>query len=109
MDSILNSIKKMLGPSEEYTHFDTDLIIHINSVFATLTQLGVGPVEGYSITGDTETWDEFLGNEETINSVKSYMYLKVKLMFDPPSSSAVMQAMTEMTKEYEWRLEVAAN
>ncbi len=109
MDSILTSIKKLLGITEDYTHFDDDIIIHINSVFMVLTQLGVGPETGYSIVGKGNTWDEFISTEDPrFQAVKSYIYLKVKLLFDPPLSSAVIEATNRMISEYEWRLNVAA-
>ena len=104
--SILTSIKKLLGIDEEYTVFDADLIIHINSVFTVLKQLGVGPPEGFYIKDKTSTWGEFIPCEQQIELVKSYMYLKVKLMFDPPLSSSVATAYTSQINEYEWRLNV---
>lgn len=109
MDSILTSIKKLLGIAEEYEHFDSDLIMHINSVFMVLNQLGVGPVEGFSITDKTETWEDFTQNNLMIQSVKSYVYLKVRLLFDPPSSSAAMEAINRQISELEWRLNVAVD
>lgn len=109
MDSILISIKKMLGITEEYEHFDADLIMHINSVFMILRQLGVGPEEGFSITGATETWDSFLQDNPRLELVKSYIYLKVKMIFDPPLGSAVMEAMNRQIAEFEWRLNVAVD
>lgn len=108
MDSILTSIKKLLGITEEYTHFDTDLVMHINSVFMVLNQLGVGPSEGFSITDNYATWNDFLGDSMDIEVVKSYMYLKVKLLFDPPLSASVMESMNRSISEFEWRLNVAA-
>ena len=106
MDSILNSIKKLLGITEEYKHFDQDIIIHINSVFSLLRQIGVGPEEGFIITDSTSTWDEFTVDDIKIESVKTYVYLKVRLIFDPPSSSAAIDAIKENIKEIEWRLNV---
>jgi len=106
-ESILNDIKKLLGLDAEYDAFDQDIIIHINSVFMILNQLGVGPESGYRITGSSNTWSEFTDNEYEMESVKSYIYLKVRMMFDPPQSSALMQAMNEQIKEFEWRLNVA--
>lgn len=106
MESILTSIKKLLGITEEYAHFDADIIMHINSVFMTLNQLGVGPREGFTITGDQEVWTDFLGESKTIESVKSYVYLKVRMLFDPPSSSFVLDAMKRQADEFEWRLNV---
>ena len=109
MDSILTSIKKLLGITAEYKQFDPDLIIHINSVFLILKQLGIGPEQGFSISGEYETWKQFLPEgSENFEAVKSYMYIKVKLLFDPPTSSAVMEAMNRMASEYEWRLNVEA-
>ncbi len=107
MDSILTSIKKMLGIIEEYEHFDADLIMHINSVFMILTQLGVGPPTGFSIKGKDELWSEFISDESQLALVKSYMHLKVKLMFDPPLGSAVIEVMNRQISEFEWRLNAA--
>lgn len=109
MDSILTSIKKLLGIAEEYEHFDSDLIMHINSVFMVLNQLGVGPAEGFSITDKTETWEDFTQNNLMIHSVKSYVYLKVRLLFDPPSSSAVMESINRQISELEWRLNLSVD
>lgn len=108
MDSILTSIKKLLGSAEDYEHFDADIIMHINSVFFTLTQIGVGPSEGFSITDEEDIWTDFLPEGPILNAVKTYIYHKVRLKFDPPSSSAHMEALKELIKEDEWRLNVAA-
>lgn len=107
-DNILTSIKKLLGISEEYTHFDTDIVMHINSVFMVLKQLGVGPAEGYSIEGADDYWTDFIPGASIakVNAIKSYVYLKVKLLFDPPLSSSVMEAMNRQISEFEWRLNV---
>lgn len=107
MDSILTSVKKMLGIAEEYTHFDADLIMHINSVFMILAQLGVGPSEGFFIEDDTATWDEFIQDKKEINSVKSYVGLKVRLLFDPPTSSSQIENTNKLINELEWRLNSA--
>lgn len=107
-NSILTSIKKLLGITEEYTHFDADITIHINSVFAILHQLGVGPEKGYSIVDAQNTWDELLLDSTTLESVKTYTYLKVRLLFDPPTSSSVLDSMTRTISEFEWRIQVAA-
>lgn len=107
MESILTSIKKLLGITEECEHFDADIIMHINSVFMVLTQLGVGPSEGFGIKDKTTTWNEFISDNQ-LESVKSYMHMKVKLMFDPPLSSTVMECMNRMINEFEWRLNIAA-
>lgn len=104
MDSILNSIKKLLGIHEEYTHFDSDLIIHINSVFMILNQIGIGPTNGYMITGPESKWSEFLGDDPRLESVKTYVHMRVKLLFDPPMSSAVVEAANRIISELEWRL-----
>lgn len=110
MESILTSIKKLLGITEEYTHFDNDLIMHINSVLMILSQLGVGPSEGYSISSSAQTWSDFLGDDlKKLQSVKSYVALKVRLMFDPPTSSSVMEAINNQIREFEWRLNVAVD
>lgn len=106
MESILTSIKKMLGITEDYEHFDSDLIMHINSVFSILTQLGVGPSEGFSIKDKTDVWSNFIPDDPKLESVKSYVYMKVKLLFDPPLSSTVMESMNRMISEFEWRLNV---
>ena len=106
MESILTSIKKMLGITEDYEHFDSDLIIHINSVFSILTQLGVGPSEGFSIKDKTDVWSDFIPDDPRLESVKSYVYMKVKLLFDPPLSSTVMESTNRMISEFEWRLNV---
>lgn len=107
MDSILNSVKKMIGIAPEYDVFDPDLIIHINSVFAILQQLGVGPEEGFYIEDANDEWDDFT-EEINLQDVKSYMFLKVRMLFDPPSTSNAMQAMTSLISEFEWRLNVSA-
>lgn len=109
MESILTSIKKLLGIEEEYTQFDNDIIMHINSVFLNLAQLGVGPAEGFLIEDDTATWEDFIGDSNQLQAVKSYMYLKVKLLFDPPLSSSVIESMNRMIAELEWRLNVAVD
>ena len=109
MESILTSIKKMLGITEEYEHFDADLIMHINSVFMILNQLGVGPANGFTITGEDETWNDFIPANQQLELVKSYMHIKVKLLFDPPLGSAVIEVMNRQIKEFEWRLNVAVD
>ena len=109
MESILTSIKKLLGIEEEYTQFDSDIIMHINTVFLNLTQLGVGPSEGFLIEDDTAIWEDFIGDSSQLQAVKTYMYLKVKLLFDPPLSSSVTESMNRMIAELEWRLNVAVD
>ena len=100
-DSILTSVKKMLGIEEEYKHFDTDILMHINSAFSILTQIGVGPDSGFMITDDTSNWSDFIKEEAKLNLVKSYMFLKVKLLFDPPTSTAVLECYKPHISEYE--------
>lgn len=106
--SILDSVKKTLGIELSDTTFDADLIMHINSVFATLHQLGVGPEDTFEISDNTITWDAFLEEKTSLNSVKSLMYIKVKLLFDPPATATMFNALESKEKEYEWRLMVAA-
>lgn len=106
MESILTSIKKLLGIAEEHDQFDVDIILHINTALMTLRQLGVGPQDGFMITGDTETWIDYLGDTKLLESVKTYVYLKVKMVFDPPTSSFVLEAMNRQAQEYEFRLNV---
>jgi hypothetical protein len=110
MESILTSIKKLLGIEEDYTHFDADIVMHINSVFMILTQLGVGPSEGFIIEDKTKTWTDFLPNSDLakLSAVKSFIYLKVRLLFDPPSSSAVIESTNKLISELEWRLNISA-
>ncbi len=108
MESILTSIKKLLGIDDSYDVFDADIIMHINSVFTTLNQIGVGPPEGFMIEDETTTWNEYIQGKYNLSAVKSYIYLKVKLLFDPPSNSALIEAYNNQAKEYEWRLNVTA-
>ncbi len=108
-DSILNSVKSPMSLSLDDTVFDDELIIHINSVFYILKQLGVGPEEGYSIEDSTNTWDEFTNDQALVSILRVYFYLKVRLLFDPPSSSALMSAMQEQANEYEWRIHIKAD
>lgn len=107
MDSILTSVRGSLGPTEEYTHFDPQIIMHINSVFADLSQMGVGP-DGFFIEDDTTTWSDYLPVGSTLEAVKSYMYLRVRLLFDPPLNSAHIAAMQRDIDRWEFRLNVAA-
>ena len=102
--SILTSIKKLLGIAEEDTSFDQDIIMHINTVFAILSQLGVGPANGFSIEDDSAIWEDYLGNATNLELVKSYIYMKVRSMFDPPTSSILADAMNKNISELEWRI-----
>ena len=107
-DSILVSIKKMLGLPDEYDAFDLDIITHINSVFTILTQIGVGPSNGFMIEDKTAIWTNFIKDMSLYHLVKSYMVLKVRLLFDPPMSSAVLECCKTQANEYEWRLKTMA-
>lgn len=109
-ESILNTIKMMLGPDDSYDVFDTEIIIHINTALSILTQLGVGPKKGFRITGPDETWDDFISDGSIdLEGIKSYIYMKVKMIFDPPANSFVMKAMEDSCKELEWRLNVTVD
>lgn len=103
MDSVLNSIKKLLGIQESYTIFDADLIMHINSTFAVLNQIGIGPKEGFMIEDSYTTWDEYI-TQANESMVKSYVYLKVRLLFDPPSNNFLTESINRQLSELEWRL-----
>lgn len=104
MESILTSIKKMLGNEAEYTHFDPDIIMHINTVFFELNRIGVGPEEGFMIEDDTTTWLDYIPDQAKFEAVKTYVYIKVKLVFDPPPSSAAIASLERMADKLEWRL-----
>lgn len=104
--SILNSIKKVLGVAEDYTAFDVDILMHVNSVFSDLHQLGIGPDGGYAIEDTTTEWSDYLEGDLNLNSVKTYMYLRVRLLFDPPTTSYLLNAYKEQIQQFEWRLNV---
>lgn len=108
-ESILFSIKKLLGIPSDYANFDTDIIIHINSVFMILNQLGVGPKNGYRIEGSDETWEDYISQDEDLDAIKTYMYLKVKSVFDPPLNSSILEANKQVINELEWRLNINAD
>ena len=103
-ENILNSIKKLLGIPEDYTAFDQDIMIHINSVFMILSELGVGPSNGYSLKDGTEKWGDFISDDENLEGIKTYVYMKVKTIFDPPLNSAALASMKELISEFEWRI-----
>lgn len=107
MESILTSVKKLLGIPDEYTHFDPDLIMHINSVFMILNQMGIGPKRPLSIEDDTTSWNEFIENKDYLDGVKTLVAMKVRLIFDPPQSSAHIEAIKNTVTELEWRLYTA--
>lgn len=105
-NSILDSTKKAIGLGADYDVFDPDIIMHINTAFSTLSQLGVGPEEGFQIVDDSMTWDEYTMADKERNMVKSYVYLRVRLLFDPPETSYLINAFNDQVKELEWRLNV---
>lgn len=105
-NSILDSTKKILGIAPEYKAFDLDIMTHINTAFTTLTQLGVGPVEGFMIEDESSEWRDLLGDDLRLNSVKTYVYMRVRLMFDPPTTSFAINSLEEQVRELEWRLNV---
>lgn len=109
MESILTSIKKLLGITEEYTHFDADIVMHINGVLVTLNQLGVGPAEGFVISDERDTWEDFLGDNMLLQgNVIQFVYLSVKMIFDPSLSSAVLAATERQIDELTWRITAMA-
>lgn len=108
IESILDGTKKAVGLGAEYDVYDADILMHINSVFFTLNQLGVGPAAGYAISGPEETWSSYLGDDPNLAAVRSYTFLRVRMLFDPPPHSFTQQAMFDQIKEYEWRLNVYA-
>lgn len=106
-DSILNSVKKIIGITEDYKHFDQDLIMHINTILMALTQMGIGNREYFTINDETATWNDFIGGKADIEAIKTYVALRVKMIFDPPQSSTHLQAIQETIKECEWRMYIA--
>lgn len=105
--SILDDVKKALGIASDVTHFDPDIIMHINSTFSTLHQLGLGPMNGFMIEDKNPVWSAFISDNATLNSVKSYVYMSVRYTFDPPQQSAHLTALKQSMTELEWRLNVA--
>jgi len=103
-DSILISTKKILGLGEAYTPFDPDIITHINAIFSTLNQIGIGPIEGFFIVDETAVWTDFDVSSVQINMIKTYSYLKVRSLFDPPTTGFLIEATNKQIQEYEWRL-----
>lgn len=105
--SILHSVKKVLGIAAEYTVFDEDIFIHINTALSTLTQLGVGPPAGFTVDDAADEWDDFFDpTDHQYNAIKSYVYLRVRMLFDPPQTSYLIDAKMDQIKELEWRLNV---
>lgn len=107
-DSILQSVKKLLGPGAECTDFDQDILMYINGVFMELQQLGVGPEEGFEIFDDTAKWTDFVQDTLLLNPIKPYIYLKVKLIFDPPTSASVITSFENLINRFEWRINQVA-
>lgn len=108
-ESILSSVKKVLGIPECYEHFDQDILLHLNSVMAILPQLGVGPEDGFVVEDDSATWSDFFKDEVDVKKfmyTKSYICLRVRLLFDPPASSGAIDAMERQMRELEWRITV---
>ena len=105
MESILESIKKLLGIPKDYTAFDIDVIMHINTAFAILNQLGLGPEGGYGIEGYDDVWDDYIVSYN-MSMIKTFIYLKVRLAFDPPSSTALIESMQRTLDDLTWRLEL---
>lgn len=108
-DSILETIKKLIGLDKDYGVFDIDLIVAINSSFMILNQLGIGPDKPFSITDASSTWKDFFGDEEIFALAKSYIYLRTRLLFDPPSSGVLHEAVERQISEFEWRMHVQAD
>ena len=108
-ESILDYVKKILGIQKEYTHFDPDVIYGINSAFAVLTQLNVGPEDGFSINDDSTKWNEFIQDTARLSLVNEYVCLRTRLLFDPPTSAALIDIMNKSVSEYEWRLFIASD
>lgn len=109
MDSILTSIKKLLGIQESYTHFDQDIIMDINTAFGILTQIGIGPSTGFSIIDSTAEWSEFITDIRHLELIRSYIHLKVKLLFDPPLNSSLIEVINRQISELEWRISITVN
>lgn len=104
--SILNTVKRALGIEPEYDTYDVEIITHINSVFSTLQQLGVGEDEGFEIENAQNTWDEFLEDDKRLNAVRSYVFMRVRLIFDPPANSFAVDSFQRQVDQLEWRLNV---
>lgn len=102
--SILTSTKKVLGIADDYTVFDLDIITHINAAFSILNQLGVGPTDGFMIEDKGDAWDDLPIPTNQLNLVKTYVFLKTRMLFDPPTTSFLIEAMNNQISEYEWRL-----
>lgn len=104
--SILNSIKKALGIDENYDVFDQVILMHTNSIFSVLNQLGIGPKNGFEVVDDKVEWETYTRDDKMLNLVKSYIFIQVRLLFDPPTTSFAIEALKKQATEYEWRLNV---
>lgn len=105
-NSILTSTKKILGIDESYTAFDLDILTHINSALMIVNQLGLGSEDGSEITGPEETWDDLFGTDPMLNTIRTYVYLRVRVLFDPPATSFHLKALEDQLREMEWRISV---
>lgn len=105
-ESILDSIKKLIGIEDTETYFDSDIVTGVNSAFSSLNQIGIGPDDGFSISDNTKVWNNYLTDVRTLELVKSYVHLKTKLLFDPPSSSSIVEIINKEISEFEWRLNI---
>ena len=105
-ESILDSIKKLIGIEDTETYFDSDIVTGVNSAFSSLNQIGIGPDDGFSISDNTKVWNDYLTDVRTLELVKSYVHLKTKLLFDPPSSSSIVEIINKEISEFEWRLNI---
>lgn len=108
-DSILTSVKNAMDVATDDPSFDGRIIMHINTVLSTLNQLNVGPIDGFMIEDDTPVWNDLLGGDNRLNMVKSYMYTRVRLLFDPPTTGYLVDALKEQILEFEWRIEVTTS
>lgn len=108
MESILGSIKQMLGISQDETNFDSELMLHINGALMIINQLGVGPSTGFIVLGKTQTWSEFLADRKDLELVKTAVYLRVRLMFDPPQNSFLVSSIQKQIEEFDWRITATA-
>ena len=108
-ETILSSVKHSVGITDEYTHFDDIITIHINTVLATIYQLGAGPASGFAVTTGDETWTDFFGDSPKLNLIKSYVCLSVRMLFDPPTAGTLTDAINRQIDELEWRINVAVD
>ena len=106
MESILTSIKKLLGIQEDYTHFDDEIVIHINSAFMSAGMIGLGPPSGFTIKDKTTKWEEFVGDRKDLEAIRTYIWHKVRVAFDPPQTGPLVEAINNQINELEWRLNI---